>query len=99
MVSRTLSRYQVVDQITRGGMGVVYRAIDVRLGREVALRIRPVADSQRRQRFVQETGDCFKTGPRAVKRSNTTKTPPFTRIVSCTPGPNGRVRSEEHRCH
>jgi serine/threonine protein kinase/tetratricopeptide (TPR) repeat protein len=57
LVGRTLSHYQIVDEISRGGMGVVYRAIDVRLNREVALKVLPadlVADEDRRSRFVQE---------------------------------------------
>ena len=57
LIGRTLSRYQILDEISRGGMGVVYRALDVRLNREVALKVLPpdlVADPDRRQRFVQE---------------------------------------------
>ena len=41
MVGRTLSHYEIVDEISRGGMGIVYRAVDVNLGREVALKVLP----------------------------------------------------------
>src|SRR5436309_15498421 len=57
LVGRTLSRYEILDEISRGGMGVVYRARDVRLNRDVALKVLPpelVADPARRARFVQE---------------------------------------------
>ncbi len=57
MIGRTLSHYQVLEEISRGGMGVVYRARDVNLHRDVALKILPpelVADPERKQRFIQE---------------------------------------------
>ena len=57
LIGRALGRYQIVAEIGRGGMGVVYRATDTRLKRDVALKVLPedlVADPERRQRFIRE---------------------------------------------
>ena len=57
MIGRTISHYKVLAEISRGGMGIVYRALDLKLNREVALKVLPpelVADRGRKARFVQE---------------------------------------------
>ena len=57
MIGTTLKHYEIEALIGKGGMGEVYRARDVRLGRAVALKILPqefTADPQRRSRFMQE---------------------------------------------
>jgi serine/threonine protein kinase/TolB-like protein/tetratricopeptide (TPR) repeat protein len=57
LAGRTVSHYKIVEEISRGGMGVVYRATDTRLNRDVALKVLPAeltADADRRERFTRE---------------------------------------------
>jgi eukaryotic-like serine/threonine-protein kinase len=57
MIGETLGHFRVLEMIGAGGMGVVYRAHDERLDRDVALKVLPVgalADDAVRKRFRME---------------------------------------------
>ena len=57
MIGQTLGHYRVLEQIGAGGMGLVFRAHDERLDRDVALKVLPpgtLTDENARRRFRKE---------------------------------------------
>ena len=57
MIGETLGQFRILEMVGAGGMGVVYRAHDERLDRDVALKVLPpgtLTDEAMRRRFRQE---------------------------------------------
>ena len=57
MIGQSLLHYEITAKLGEGGMGEVYRAMDSRLGRDVAIKVLPeifLADEERLARFERE---------------------------------------------
>ncbi|HEY5906835.1 MAG TPA: serine/threonine-protein kinase [Vicinamibacteria bacterium] len=87
MIGQTIKQYEVEELLGKGGMGVVYKARDTRLGRSVALKVLPpelTRDEDRKARFLQE-----------ARAASAVNHPAIAQIYDVDEGPDGLFMAME----